>query len=49
MTQKCRPTKDVEILPYPFNMGETWYNEVKNRYREHGGTGWSDDKVHVEL
>jgi hypothetical protein len=36
------PNKIVYLLPYLFNMGETWCDEVRDRYGEHGATGWSD-------
>jgi hypothetical protein len=37
------PAKVVDLLPYSFNMEEAWYDEVRNRYGEHGATGWSDE------
>jgi hypothetical protein len=42
MQDRENPNKIVYLLPYPFNMGETWYDEVRDRYGEHGATGWSD-------
>jgi hypothetical protein len=43
MKDRKGPNNKVDLLPYPFNMGEAWYDEVRNIYGENGGTGWSDD------